>query len=286
MPAEITEWIDPDGVATTLEVDWDVAGRFMPAVEFEADGVPGQPGAYFRDVQHGVREFMLAIDITGADDIGLRTNMRNLVARMDPTRGAGKIRVTSPLGDQREIVCRYVSGLGMTEKLGDASGETYQRAAVSFLAHDPYWYDVSPTSQTFAVDPLVPSFFPIFPLKLTASELAVEAAVDNTGDVETWPVWTVTGPGSVIVLRNLTTSKTISFSTGALTASETLVIDTRPGYKTVKLGDGTNMYPSLDTTSALWPLVRGTNTIRLEMSGVDNDVSSLNLSYWRRYLSP
>lgn len=286
MADEITQWIDADGASTTLEVEWDVSGRFMPRVEFEADGVPGQPGAYFRDVTHGIREFMLAIHIPGSNDIDLRAQMRNMVARMDPTRGAGKIRVTSPAGDQREIVCRYSGGLEMAEKLGEASGERWQRAVVSFLAHDPYWYDVSPTSQTFAVDPLVPSFFPIFPLKLTASELAVDAAVDNTGDVETWPVWTVTGPGSVIVLRNLTTSKTISFSTGALTASETLVIDTRPGYKTVKLGDGTNMYPALDTTSALWPLVRGTNTIRLEMSGVDNDVSSLNLSYWRRYLSP
>lgn len=286
MSAEVTQWIDPDGVTTTLEVDWDAAGRFMPRVEFEADGVPGQPGEYFRNVRHGVREFMLAVDITGTDDADLRANMREIVARMDPTRGAGRIRVTSPVGDQREIMCRYASGLGMTEKLGDDSGETWQRAAVSFLAHDPYWYDVSPNSQTFDVTPLVPSFFPIFPLKLTASELAVDAVVDNTGDVDTWPVWTIQGPGSVIKLSNLTTGKYLSFPAGALSTGQSLVIDTRPRRKTVLLGDGTNAYSSMDTTSSLWPLVRGINTVRLEMSGVDNTVSNLSLTYWRRYLSP
>jgi phage-related protein len=282
---ESTAWIDPDGVTWPLEVDWDVSGRFMPRVEFVSDGVPGQPGEFFREARHGVREFMLSVDITGTTEANLRSTLRSFVASMDPTRGAGRIRVTSPVGDQREIVCRYSAGLEMEERLG-GSGPNWQQAAIKFVAHDPYWYDVSPTSKTFTVTALVPSFFPIFPLRLTASELAVDDTVDNTGDVAAWPVWTVNGPGSGIKLSNLTTGRLIYLPSTTLVAGQTLVIDTRPGYKSTVIDSTTNSYSALSADSSLWALERGVNIVRLEMSGADNDYSGLTLSYHRRFLSP
>lgn len=282
---ESTVWIDPDGVTWPLEVDWDVSGRFMPRVEYVADGVPGMPGEFFRDVRHGVREFMLSVDMTGATESVLRATLRSFVASMDPTRGAGRIRVTSPIADQREILCRYSAGLEMEERLGD-SGPTWQRVGIKFIAHDPYWSGVSPVSSPAWTVSDAPNFFPILPINLTASELVVDEIVTNDGDVDAWPVWTITGPGSLVKLVNNTTGQTTYFPAISIGVGETVTIDTRPGVKSVLLNNGTNLYPLLDPTSALWPLQRGTNSVRLEMSGIDSTASSLQVTYYQRYLSP
>lgn len=283
---ETLQWIDADGATTTLDAEWEVSGRFMPPIKTQVDEVPGQPGGLLRSTRHGIREFVVAVWQQGAGETGLRTALRAFVDKLDPIRGPGKLRVTSPLGDQREITCSYAAGLEMEEKLGDSSGPDSQKIPLAFTAFDPYWYDPSPTSETFSIVS-VPSFFPIFPIKLTASELVVDDTVTNNGSVETWPVWTITGPGTDITLRNLTTGLHMSFGTHALGAGESLVIDTRPGRKSVTLQDGTNAYAWLDwTVSSLWSLKRGMTSVRLEMAGVIAGQSSLQVSYWQRYLSP
>jgi hypothetical protein len=99
-------------------------------------------------------------------------------------------------------------------------------------------------------------------------------------------VWTVAGPGSLVKLVNNGNGQALYFPAIALGSGETITIDTRPGVKAVLLNNGTNMYPLLDPTSALWPLLRGANSIRLEMSGVDSLASSLQVTYYQRYLSP
>lgn len=283
---ETVQWIDPYGTVTTLDVQWSVSGRYLPKVEFESDQVPGQAGEYFRFVRHAVREFSLPFDVQGTSESDLRTQVRAMVANLDPTRGEGRIRVTSPIGDQREIMCRVSSGLDLVESLGEASGPTWQRFPLTFIAHDPYWYDPSVTVTEFVSELNVAKFFPFFPLKLTASELAVDSFINNTGELDTWPMWRITGPGSVIVLRNLSTGKMMNFGSLALGDGQFFDIDTRPGKKTVTLDDGTNLFPYLSSDSSLWPLLRGFNSVRLEMGGIDATRSGLRLSYYRRYLSP
>lgn len=283
---ETTEWFDADGASLALDVDWDVSGRFMPKIEAESDGIPGRAGAVLRQTRHGVREFVMGVWVQGVGDTGLRTALRSMVDRMDPTRGAGRIRVTSPLGDQREITCYYAAGLEMAERLGDASGPDFQRIPLAFTAYDPYWYDVSPVSSPVWTVTDAPSFFPFFPLRLTASELVVDEIITNGGSVEAWPVWTIRGPGAGAKLTNTTTGQYLYFPALTLGAGQYITVDTRPGVKSVLLDDGTNLYPQLDTGSSLWPLQRGDNAIRLEMSGVSVTDSSLQVSYWRRYLSP
>lgn len=282
MAGEITQFIDPDGAITTLVVDWDAENRFMPKVVHETDGTPGQPGSRIRASRHDVRDFTIRAVFVTSDELTLRAAQRAIVRTMDPVRGTGKIRVTSPIGDVREIAVRYSDGLGMTEK-PDMSGPTMQFADITFTAFDPYWYDTSSASQTFTIG-AVPSFFPFFPLRLTSSQIVVDGTITNTGDIECWPVFTITGPGSVIVIRNLTTGANIIFSTLVLGSGESVVVDTGP--PTVKKNDGTNVYPDLDINSTLWAIQPGTNVIRMEMAGAVAGVSALTVSYKQRYLSP
>lgn len=284
MSAEITQWVDPDGVVTVLDVDWEATGRFMPEPQVDEDEIPEQDGSRWRATRFKPRDFTLKITVVANTEPALRTELRNIVKAMNPKKGEGVIRVTSPIGDTREIGCRYSGGLSLDEK-AEVSGPTMQQALVTFHANDPLWRDESDTTNTYQIgDP--PSFFPSPPLRLTASEIAVDTTVDNQGDDDMWPVWTIYGPGAGATLRNLTTGKVLSLPDITLGSGESITIDTRPGKKTILRSDGANMFSSITVTSALWPLVEGTNAIRLEMTDVTVGVSMLQLSYRQRYLSP
>lgn len=280
---ESTQWVDPDGGTLDLAVEWDVQGRGMPPPVYETELVPEQPGERLRAVRHGAREFVLRLWIEGASEAAMWTAVRDTIARMDPTRGDGKIRVTTVVGDQREIICRVQSGLELSERLNDTSGPEVQRAAVAFRASDPYWYDLSDTTETYSLNPSSATWFPIFPLRLASSEVFTDATVTNTGDVETWPVWTITGPGSGIILRNLTTGKFLSLGALALSSGQVVTIDTRPGRKTITLNDSTNLFGYRTADSSLWPLARGANVIRIEMASA-TAASSVQLARKHRYL--
>jgi hypothetical protein len=285
MTNETAQWIDANGTVTDLDVTWDASGRFMPPIKFEEDGVPGQPGLRLRATRHDARPFTLNLWITAANDAVLRANMRALVYAMDPVRGPGKIRFATPAGDSREITCSYQDGLDMAEKLGTSSGPTVQRATVTFKAHQPYWSATSAISTTFTTG-LVPNFFPIFPLRLSSSQVVVDNVVINNGDLESWPTMTINGPGSVIVLRNLTTGESMSFGTLVLGTGESVIVNTGPGYKSVVSGMGVNLFRYLTATSSLWSLAPGSNSIRLEMSGANSAFgSSITFSYRQQYLS-
>lgn len=282
--AETVTWVDPDGVELALEVEWDVTGRFSPPTFFDEEGVPGQDGLRLREVRHEARNFVLPLWITGTSEADLRTKMRDLVSAMNPQRGDGKIRVTSPIGDQREIVCRAASGLEMGERLGDTSGPEVQLAAVVFRAWEPFWQDVSDTvSGPWTVGLAPAPFFPFFPLRLTSSEVFAAVDVTNSGDVATWPIWTITGPGSSITLQNLTTGHTLLLNV-TLSASESVTIDTSPGIKTVTKSDGSNLYPDLSSTSYLWPLQRGVNAVQISMGGATS-ATSVTMRRRHKYLA-
>lgn len=281
MPDEVTEFIDPDGTSITLDVDWDASGRGMPPIEFEEDQVPERSGSRHRNTRHGVRELVLPLWVDADSSAALRTTLRSLMYTMDPVRGAGKIRVTSELGDQREVTCRYAAGLEMAEKLGDTSGPTLQRLPAVFRVFDPYWYAVADNTASFETGDTA-TFFPFFPLRLSSSEVFATGTITNEGDVYAWPVWTITGPGSVLVLRNLTTGKTLTL-TATIGAGEQVVIDTREGAKTVTKNDGTNLFSGLSATSSLWSLQKGANALQIELTGATS-ASLVHLAYRPRYL--
>ena len=265
-------WIDTDGVEHDLRsfadgaeiLDRGVRGRFMPPVKIIEAETPGQPGSRRREVRHLARDIAVPLYVEGESASALRGTVRDWLRRFDAVLGNGRLRATPPIGGQREIACCYEDGFEGDEGTNGA-GLHWQTATLLFHAFDPYWYDVSPIVVSWTLGATPATFFPFFPLRLTSSEVFADAVVSNGGDVEAWPVWTITGPGSSIVLRNLTTGKLLNLST-VLTAGETATIDTRPGAKTVVKNDGSNLFPDLLSDSSLWPLVQDSNSVRVEMA--------------------
>lgn len=290
MADEVLTWVQPDGElitltpSATLEVGWDMQGRYMPPVEFIEDDIPGQDGSRLREVRVRPREVALPIDVLTPDTATLRVQMRALMRAFFPQRGEGRLRVLSADGTTRELWCRYRQGLELSEAFEAGLGA--QRTVVVLRAADPFWHDLTPTSLTFTSSAPV-NFLgdPFLPVKLSSDSILGEQTVTNDGDVLAWPTWTVKGPATSVMLTNVTTGEVLDLPV-ALTAAQSVTIDTRPLIKTVKRDDGTNLFGSLTDVSSLWAIgADGPTTIRIAVAGSTAE-TFVTLTYVRRWLSP
>jgi phage-related protein len=277
---EAIAFVDSAGLTHSLDVSEGAGGRYMPPVSFVEDEVPGQDGSRLRLVKLGPREVGLPLWFRTDDEVTLRDELRSWLSRFNPAKGDGRLLDTAPDGSQRELICRYAGGMELDES-AQVAGLNWQKAVVVFRAFDPFWQDTVDTAHSFATTAPV-NFFPFFPLRLSAGAVLSGASIFNGGDVEAWPTWVINGPATSIVLTNDTTGDVIDLDV-SLTAGQSLTIDTRPGIKTVKKNDGTNLYPGLSLASRLWSLPPGTVAVSIQVGGATS-TSTVTLRYRCRYL--
>lgn len=291
MDNEVITWIDSNGVSVSIDDGLNYTlllganGLHMPPVSTIEDDVPDQAGTSLRKIKIEARELDLPLVVRGNTELDVRNNLRALMRVFNPLKGDGRLRVTSYDGSQRELYCRYIGGLEIDES-PRVRGHNWQKSIIVLKAFDPFWYDTATQVKKFTSGEPVP-FFPLFPLRLNSSNVFADTTIDNTGDVETWPEWIVTGPGEQIKLRNLTTGEIMYFEheDAKLGIGESITITTKPFQKKIIKNDGSNLFYTLSEESSLWALQDGNNAIRLEMSGATEE-SSIQLSYRNRYWGP
>src|SRR5690606_29943041 len=122
----------------------------------------------------------------------------------DPTRGPGRLIATMSSGGSRSIECLYRAGLEGDESTQDVS-MTHLMAVIELDALDPYWRDTNVITDTYLATDAVPAMPISLPWRLSGNTLGVRANILNDGDVEAWPVITITGPGEDPMLRNVST---------------------------------------------------------------------------------
>lgn len=277
-------WVDSNGVEYPLEhVLKGMNGRFMPPVSFIEEEIPFQSGSRLRHINIQARDVDVPLLIKTDSEISLRQKVRDFLRRFNPLKGDGRLKVLSPDGSQRELYCRYSSGLEGNEGR-DTNGINWQTLVLVFRAFDPYWYDSNTMVQTFKINESPGTFFPIFPLRLSSSAVFADISINNSGDVETWPEWIITGPGENIVLRNMSTDQVMNLEV-SLDVGETITIDTKPYAKTVTKNDGINLFYTLTDESSLWALQEGDNSIQIEMANATIE-STIQLTYRNRYWGP
>lgn len=287
---ETVTFIDPDGDEYVLTSGEDhdtlegISGRGMPPIRLSEDVVPLQPGARLRDVQHGVRDVAVPVVFTAETLTEVRAILRGVMRTFDPTRGDGTLRVTTPDGVERELTCRYQGGFEIVEgppARGISPAQAAQAGLLVFRAFDPYWYNTTPFEATYTSGGAEGQFFPI-PNPTTGSFITLVGSTVFTTvtitlgtdlDAASWPVWTITGPGDNLALRNLTTGQTMEFTNAgglSLATGDVATLDLRPGVKTLELADGTNLYPYLTNASVLWAL-GPTQQVQVELINADVD---------------
>jgi hypothetical protein len=285
---ELMSWFDVNNIEYPLNGDaylfLDNPGRTgfkgLPPYAASTLNVPLTDGDTVRFVLAQARPLAVHLLIKGAtaaDYEAVRTTLQNA---MNPKLGDGYFRCQRQDGAPlRDIFCRYTDGFAGEESWG-VSSSVHEELLLGFLAHDPYFYDTTATTLSFISSAPV-NFFPIMPLQLTGGVIGSGFTVFNAGDVEAYPVWTITGPGTNPVLTNTTTGKVIT-PTITLTAGQALTIDTRE--KTVTREDGSNQFSTLSFASALWTLATGNNAITLAMTGT-TAASRISVSYKQRWNS-
>lgn len=285
-----TSYIDPDGV--TWEWSDVQSGAFVISVAGigSAPSAPAKLRLSTGDVLvQGVApaDTPIVVGLYVYDD-----DQATLLARLDAIANAlshdragqfvpGTLRFQRPDGTMRQINVACTSG----PDLPDDDGGGFRQSATFGLTFDklsPFFEDTEPTIITIMEAPTGGGVPPMPPVLLTPSTVIGVTEVDNTGDADAWPVWTITGPGTP-TLTNSTTGRSFSFTT-ALGAGEQRIVDTRPGMVSAVDQSGNDWWGDLVKTSPrdLWQLIRGVNDLNLALLGATSD-SSIQLAYARRW---
>lgn len=255
---ETLEYQNPAGDRVTMVMRAGVAGRMMPPVGTTTLPVPSRNGSRWLGSAH--LERIVTVPTVFPGTVTDRAELRRWAAVLDPTKGEGTLSVIQGANAGRYLRCTYEAGL---EELAEERPDL-NLGALLFRAAWPYWLENLEHSVTVAQGSTITHWFPFLPLVLGASDAFAVFTVTVTGDVPSWPVVTVTGPGQDVTAQNLTTGLSWTV-TGSVPDGSVLTVDTRPGFKAVTQ-DGVNAFPRLAPGSSLWPLVPGPNRVQLSMA--------------------
>jgi hypothetical protein len=219
----------------------------------------------------GMRELTFPLYVEGASRADYLTKRRRLQSIMTSRSG---LRVTHVEDDGETMWAQghYVGGM---EGAHTWDGQTSQVYAPILRCGDPYWH-MPERTEPFLLDAGT-SWFPFPPLQLRGSLLQERRTVDNPGDVESWPLWTVTGPGAGFAIVHHGSGQTIEYD-APVAAGQVVQVDTRPGSRSVTDGAGTNLMPNVTSDPEFFPLLGGPNDLELVMPGT-GDASDVTLTW-------
>lgn len=264
-------WTDPTGVVWALSDTSPDLGWFTPpgpagwnatTYEIVTDALP-RGGEQVRFVRAKPARIIWPLYVYGDSHLAYR--QRHLAIKRAFTmtvhrRLTGTLRVARPDGTAREIDCLYEAGFE-----GDnGQGWLYSTDAITLLAPDGYWRDVTPQTISRTYVPGDFDFLDPFPQVSDSFGLG-ETEIDNPGDVDAWPTWTITGPMNGITATNITLGLEFTL-TYPLAAGEQVTITTFQPQ--VRGPAGQNLSGSLNWPNAyLWWLTPGANAVDFNVSG-------------------
>ena len=270
---ETLEYRNPAGEVVRFRTLIGTVGRFMPPIGVTTIPVPAGHGSHYLGSAHLERPVAVPVAIPGPLDgqgraAALGAGARPLGGARHPHRGGGDVGGTAPAlrvrggtgrmgGDQPPGQRRHPAVPGGVAVLGGQPASS-----------PPRW------TRTTCCTPGSPSS-PSSSAPPTPSRCSPWT---TRGDVDAWPVVTVTGPAEDVTVTNLTTGASWHV-TGALLPGSGLVVDHRPGQKTVRV-DGVNAFDRLAPGSSLWPLARGVNQV--DVAAAATDLDTLITFTWRR----
>lgn len=286
-------YIDPDGRAWAWgDPSQNVfatacAGISSPPVTMTSIGLPGG-GALPQFYSAAVRPIIIGLRAYNDDsDQAAFLAMQDALAWSLWTVRAGApapgtLVVSRPDGSSRQLRVFCIDGPDQGDDDGTKSGVMWSTYVVTLQAPDPFFEDAAATVLEFSISS-APGIPPMPPIQLASASLLGQTEVVNSGNADSYPVWTLTGPGTPTI-TNTTTGRSWGLSV-ALGSSEVVTVDTRPTIQSAVDGLGLNRWPDLVTSSPrdLWPLLPGMNHLNLNMAG-STSASKVVLSYTRKWL--
>lgn len=218
-------------------------------------------GSRHRFTRKGARDLDVPILIMGDTRAEVFAAQRRLSNALRFRSGVAPARLYFTAGDgvDYSTAVHYVAGA--ETQFGDNAGETFTKWLLTLRCPDPFW-----TAQdAVSIPPLQVSsattFLPyLASLNVASSQVIGSILVENPGDVDSYPVWMIRGPGDS---ATLTRQDGQAFSLGAILASETITVDT----KTASVTDqtGANRYALLGAAPKLFTLPGGSTSVSVQV---------------------
>lgn len=190
--------------------------------------------------------------------------------------------VTQPNGEKRTLRLRLKDD-GDPVYSHDPALQGWSNYGLTFEAEQPFWEGGGgAVSKTFTPDSSVDFFGDTVggtPFYISRSSTVATAVMNNPGDVEAYPIWTIKGPCTAAQVGVGGVNITIPF---AVADGQTLTINTAPSSQVAKLG---SVDKTADLTSVNFaPIPPGTNVIlSLAITGTGTITASITPRYFRAW---
>lgn len=232
-------------------------------------------GGIFRFSRRNTRELDLPIVIFGDDRDTVEANLRRLskILRETPF----KIRATYDTGEEWDLEGIYVGG-GETQYGSDA-GKEYCRWVVQVQCPQPFWVSSSSISYAVGSGDAGRSLIPwLAEMRVSSSQAIGAISIENPGDVDSYPVWTLKGPFDQATITNADGSLEYVYDS-PVALGETITVDTRTG--TVTNIAGANMYSNLGPSPKLFAIPAGTSQATITATNTTSN-TFISLSFQPR----
>lgn len=280
-------WTDPEGVVWELtgphaQHGWltrrEVGGWGAAPVTLVTDPL-ARGGVHVRHQRPEPRRLTWPLHIYGDTHVEFIRRYRTLMRAFALTkyRGPGTLTIYRPDGTARAIDCLYEDGWG-----GEPSENwVFANPTITLLCPDGYFRDTERRfvrrEYTAAGNPYLSPYRTV-----VSAQVLGESTVVNTGDVQTWPSWTITGPATQLVATNETTGESFTF-THSLLGGQTATITVTPTRALVRGPNDENLVGKLNWPGAsLWALLPGSNDVDFQVFG-SGPGTAIELSFYPRY---
>ena len=229
-------------------------------------------GAMHAGLRFPPREFFLPVRIRHQS---ILEQERAFFAGLDP-RACGRLRVTTPDAQWRELELRYDDG-AEGEYDVDPLVRRHTASGMRMTAEDPFWLG-EPVVAEFPYPTDTPAFFTGPPFRLAPSEVLGRSSLTNPGDVDAYAVWRIQGPCTGF---SVGIGDQVVTMTRTMTAAGYVEIDTNPAAKTIRSQTGTNLWSQAAEVS-MAPLPPGEVEVTTAVLGAAAG-TSVTVSFTPRY---
>lgn len=221
-----TAWDLLDPQAGTFLVEG-VRGLTMPPATRHTTESPAVAGTDDSDDDHvGEREVFLPLFVYSDAGSQAWVERDRAFWRGLRRRKYGWLVVVHPDGTERRLRCKFVDD-GSHAFPVDPTRRGWALYGITLVAPQPYWQGAPVVRSWKAGEPV--EFFQADGLHIAPASRIDTATIDNDGDVEAWPVWTIHGPTSSVTVGVDARVVEVPFT---LAEGESLVIDTHPTVQT------------------------------------------------------
>lgn len=284
-------WTDPDGVVWELSGPLEghgwlttrqISGWGATPITHVTDPL-ARGGVEMRHVRVEPRRLTWPLHIYGDTHLQWLERYRALMrafTRTTTRRRPGTLTVWRPDGTGRCIDAWYEDGFR-----GEGGEDwVFSNPVLTLFCPQGFWRDVvtSTVHRDYAAAAGSPFLAPY--ISVSSGRLLGDTIIENRGDVEAWPLWTITGPATAVTATNTTSGQTFTI-THTLTAGQQITIDTNSARPSIRGPGGLNLSGKLNWPVAeLWPLDQGVNNVSFLMEAAEAG-ASVELTYYRRYES-